>query len=100
MSAFNSASVAERHCAGFISCANAPAATDINKTMASSLLIFDLVSVKMHNPPLQRRGCGLRSVAHPQLAENAIDMRLHGCLGDEQVSGNLLVAAAAHNQLQ
>src|ERR1700677_620864 len=56
--------------------------------------------VKVHNSPLQRSGRSLGAIGDPQLAEQAVDVGLDRGLGDEQRRSNLLVAVAAHDQLQ
>src|ERR1700735_46049 len=56
--------------------------------------------IKMHNPPLQRSGGGLGAIRDPQLTKQTVDVRFYRGFRYKKRSGNLLVAVAAHDQLQ
>src|SRR5258705_9588391 len=54
----------------------------------------------MHETALKRRGGGLRSVGHAELAENVIDVALDGCFADTQAGAYFFIALTSHNELE
>src|SRR5882757_4976191 len=57
-------------------------------------------SVKVNDASLQRGGGGLGAIADAELAEQAVDMRLHRRLRNEESRSNLFIAVSADNEAE
>jgi len=60
-------------------------------------MIFAFKLTQVNQPTLKRRGGGLRSVGHTELAENIIDVALDGRFTDVQSGSDCFVAVAGHD---